>query len=118
MLQHRRGRRRGPRWITEIPLVRAFGPLDQPFNGTVELTYEELEAVRLVDYEGMEQGEAAAMMGVSRKSLWTELHSARTKLAKALVEGLLIQIEGGTYVLRTKAGAVATARRQLEMREG
>lgn len=118
MLQHRRGRRRGPRWITEIPLVRAFGPLDQPFKGTVKLTYEELEAVRLVDYEGMGQGEAAAMMGVSPKSLWTELHSARTKLAKALVEGLLIQIEGGTYLLRTKAGAVATTRRQLEIREG
>lgn len=100
MPQHRRGRRRGPRWISHVPTVRSFGPLDQPFKGVVSLAYEELEALRLVDYENMEQGEAA-QMGISRKSLWLDLHSARLKLAKAVIEGDLIQIEGGSFVFRS-----------------
>lgn len=101
MPQHRRGRRRGPRWISNIPSVRSFGPLGQPFKNVVSLSYEELEALRLVDYEDMDQEEAAAQMGISRKCLWLDLHSARVKLAKAVIEGDLIQIEGGSFVLRS-----------------
>jgi len=100
MMPYRRGRRRGPRWVSGLPIVRSFGPLDSPIRGVVQLTYEELEAIKLVDYQGLEQMEAAHMMGISRKSLWTDLHSARTKLARALVDGLAIQIEGGNYVFR------------------
>ncbi|MBM4237490.1 MAG: DUF134 domain-containing protein [Euryarchaeota archaeon] len=102
-MPYRRGRRRGPRWVSGLPIVRSFGPLDGPFRGVVQLTLEELEALKLVDYEGLDQIEAAQRMGISRKSLWTDLHSARTKLARALVEGLAIQIEGGNYVFRPQS---------------
>jgi predicted DNA-binding protein (UPF0251 family) len=66
----------------------------------VVLTFEELEALRLVDLDGLEQGEAAALMGVSRRTLWNDLKSARRKVALALTNGWAIRIEGGNYMIR------------------
>lgn len=63
----------------------------------VVLTLEEVEALRLVDFEGLEQEEAAEKMGISRKTLWRELQSARRKVADALTNSKAIQIEGGNY---------------------
>jgi len=60
----------------------------------VGLTLEELEAVRLVDLEDLDQEDAAKKMEVSRKTLWRDLQSARKKIADALVNGKAIQISG------------------------
>ena len=100
--RRRRGRGRGRRWITEIPEVTQFRPSGVPREAvnTVFLTLEELEAIRLVDLEGMTQEEAAFHMGVSRKTLWNDLKSARKKVASALINGHAIRIEGGSYLLR------------------
>jgi predicted DNA-binding protein (UPF0251 family) len=97
-----RGRYRGQRWISAMPTVANFQPAGVPLNEqkTVFLTLEELEALRLVDLEGMYQEEAALEMGVSRKTLWNDLRSARKKVAEALINGWAIRIEGGSYVLR------------------
>lgn len=100
MPQFRRGRRRGVRWISKLPAARVFGPLDRPPLGTIQLTMEEMEAIRLVDLEGLDQESAAAQMGISRKSLWVDLKSARRKVARALVHGMVIQIRGGSYIFR------------------
>ena len=104
MPPQQRGRCRGRRWITEIPEVTQFRPLGVPLQGpdTVYLSFEELETLRLVDLEGMEQAQAAFCMGVSRKTLWNDLKSARKKVALALVNGWAIRIEGGNYALRGK----------------
>jgi predicted DNA-binding protein (UPF0251 family) len=64
------------------------------------MSFEEVEAVRLVDYQGLDQETAASLMGISRKSLWLDLHSARFKLAKALIEGAVIQLEEGNFLIR------------------
>ncbi len=64
------------------------------------LTYAELEAIRLVDLDGLSQEEAALSMGVSRRTFWSDLKSARTKVARALVEGRPIRIEAGDYAVR------------------
>ncbi len=64
------------------------------------LKLEELEAIRLVDFEGMNQEEAAAQMGVSRKTMWNDLKAGRMKVASALIHGKAIRIEGGSYVIR------------------
>lgn len=64
------------------------------------LSIEEMEALRLVDLLGLPHEEAAGMMGVSRKTLWRDLTSARRKLVEALINGWAIQISGGDYVLR------------------
>jgi predicted DNA-binding protein (UPF0251 family) len=112
-MQYQRGRRRGARWISRIPIVRAFGPLDQPPRGSVQLKFEELEALKLVDLEGMDQEQAAITMGISRKSLWLDLKRARGKVTRALVTGMIIQVEGGTYMIR---GSQASEPEQMRMR--
>ena len=96
-----RGRCRGRRWIEQLPETTHFRPYGQqtPAN-TVILTLEELEALRLVDLEDLTQEEAAARMGVSRKTLWTDLQRARKKVVNALVNGHTIRIQGGDYILR------------------
>jgi predicted DNA-binding protein (UPF0251 family) len=55
---------------------------------------EEIELIRLIDLKGLEQEEAAERLGVSRKTVWRDLHEARRKIADALVNGKGIQISG------------------------
>jgi predicted DNA-binding protein (UPF0251 family) len=95
-----RGRRRGKRWVSEVPPARCFLPPGRQEQEAICLTMEELEAVRLVDLLDLEQEEAALYMGISRKALWNDLTSARRKIATALVYGTGLRIEGGSFVLR------------------
>ena len=108
MPRGRRGRCRGPRWIECLPTITDFRPQGVPAEklDTIILTPEELEAIRLVDLEGLQQGEAALRMGVSRKALWNDLKLARRKVAEALVSGRAIRIVGGTYLLRSRSNRV------------
>lgn len=66
----------------------------------VSITLEELEAVRLVDLLDLDQEEAAFYMGISRKAFWNDLMNARRKIAAALVYGMGLRIEGGSFALR------------------
>ncbi len=84
------------RRICILPKTRVF----QPQGGAgqkVSLTLEELEALRLSDYERKEQGEAAALMQVSRGTYQRILASARYQVAKALLEESALTIGGGNY---------------------
>ena len=101
-----RGRRRGRRWISREPHVTYFGPPGEPLPApnAVVLSYAEVEAIRLSDLEGLSQEEAAERMGVSRRTFWADLKSARVKVATALVKGLPIRIEGGDHEVRRRGG--------------
>jgi len=85
------GRPPKPRHIGFRPHARSFVPLDEygrPMGGEpVYLMPDELEALRLVYYEGLTQEEAARRMNVSRGTLWRALSSGRRKLVQAIVEG-------------------------------
>ncbi len=59
------------------------------------LEIDELEAIRLADFEGLYQEHAAEQMKVSRQTFGRIVSSARKKVAQALVEGMSIRIEGG-----------------------
>jgi predicted DNA-binding protein (UPF0251 family) len=61
---------------------------------SVVLLPEEMELLRLVDLEGLEQEEAAAKLGVSRRTAWRDLHEARRKVADALINGKNIDMKG------------------------
>lgn len=89
-----RGRPRVQRRIREGTTFRCFGPLCGSPEEAVELLPEEIEALRLADLVGLEQEEAARALGVSRKTLWRDLHEARKKVADALVHGKMIRIAG------------------------
>ncbi len=95
----RRGRRRGKRRVGWTPTETSFCPREEA-QFEVRLRVEEVEALRLVDLLNHTQEEAAVEMGVSRKTFWKDLKSARKKVAEALTEGKRIKIEGGSYTLK------------------
>jgi len=51
------------------------------------LNFDEYETIRLLDYEGLMQEEAAERMNVSRPTLTRIYENARKTMAKAFVEG-------------------------------
>lgn len=57
------------------------------------LTKEEMEAVKLKDYDGLEQIEAAEKMNTSQSTFQRILSSARIKIAEAIVKGKALKIE-------------------------
>ena len=85
------------RKISIPPLMKGFKPFGIPRRmlNSVTLLYDEYEAVRLLDYEGMNQDQAAVQMNVSRPTLTRIYEKARKTIAQALVEGNMIVIEGG-----------------------
>ncbi|MDI3502670.1 MAG: uncharacterized protein PWR09_795 [Archaeoglobi archaeon] len=88
--------RRARRRIGCYPRCLMFKPRGIPGRELehVILSIHEIEAMRLVDLEGLTQEEAAEKMGVSRKTLWVDLKSGRRKVVDALINGKAIIIEG------------------------
>lgn len=90
-------RRRRRRRVGFRPDFRYFGPGKGASVNEVVLKVEEFEAVRLKDFEGHDQVEAASEMGVSQPTFSRILDSARRKIADAMVSGKALRIEGGDY---------------------
>lgn len=88
------------RKIENIPTIPYFIPSDKDVEGAPKniLKLEELEAIRLKDLEGLEQGECAEKMEVSRPTFQRILLSAREKIADSLVNEKIIHIEGGNFI--------------------
>lgn len=61
----------------------------------VVLSLDELESLRLVDFENLGQLEAAEKMEISQSTLQRILAKARQKVSLGLVEGRAIKVEGG-----------------------
>jgi len=59
----------------------------------VLLSKEELEAMKLKDFDGLEQMEAAKKMKTSQSTFQRILSSARNKIAQAIVRGDALRIE-------------------------
>jgi uncharacterized protein len=58
----------------------------------VLLSLDELEAIRLADYEGLYHEKAAEQMNISRPTFGRILDSARRKVADAIINGKALQI--------------------------
>ena len=89
-----RGRPRVNRHIDLGEPPRCYAPRCwiSPAQEFISLRPEEVEILRLVDLDGLEQEEAAGRLGVSRKTAWRDLHEARRKVADALVHGKVIEV--------------------------
>lgn len=89
------------RTILQPPLMKGFKPFGIPRCKVefVTLTFEEYESIRLVNYENLEQKEAATLMNVSRPTLTRIYNKALKTITKAFVEGKAIVIDGGNYEL-------------------
>jgi len=76
------------------PNIVYFKPQGVPMRmlDEVELTTEELEALRLKNTKDLDQSEGAKLMKTSRSTFQRILSSAYKKITKALVEGKAIKI--------------------------
>jgi len=61
----------------------------------VDLSLDEMEAIRLCYLEGLYQEDAAKIMDISRQTLGRILFSANRKIADFLVNGKALCINGG-----------------------
>jgi predicted DNA-binding protein (UPF0251 family) len=78
------------------PSSRCYAPQCSPSEEeeVVTLLPEELAVLELIDLQDLEQEQAAAVVGVSRKTIWRDIHEAHRKIADALIHGKTIQIAG------------------------
>jgi predicted DNA-binding protein (UPF0251 family) len=91
-----RGRPRKRRFLNKDSQYRCFEPCCHPDaeGGVIILEPGELEALRLVDLLDYNQESAAEKMGISRKTLWRDLHEGRRKVVETLVEGKRLEMAG------------------------
>ena len=84
-----------------LPESDRFGPLNSSVDSKhrINMTLDEYEAIRLIDLEGFTQEECAKQMEVARSTVQGIYIEARKKLAESLVNGKVLSIEGGEYLL-------------------
>ncbi len=88
------------RKLCSLPNVKGFKPIGIPRSELeiITIEYDEYEAFKMVAYENMSQEVAAKKMEVSRPTLTRIYNSALSKIAKALIEGSVIEIGGENYL--------------------
>jgi uncharacterized protein len=93
------GRRRQNRIIENLPECKGYKPIGIPIHNlqTNNLLIEEYESIRLLDYEGLSQEDAAIRMGISRPTLTRIYLKARKTIANAIVESKIIMFDGGHF---------------------
>lgn len=70
----------------------------------VILTYDQAEALRLADLEGLYQEAAARSMGVSRQTFGRIVEEAHRIVADAILNGKALKIEGGKIIIKEDSG--------------
>jgi predicted DNA-binding protein (UPF0251 family)/predicted Fe-Mo cluster-binding NifX family protein len=107
------------RMVDAAPGVRFFKPQGIPARELEEvyLSLDGYEALRLADREGLRHDEAARRMHVSRQTFGRILAAAHKAVADAIVEGLVLRIEGGEYRVADPTRATEHARLE-ELPEG
>lgn len=90
------------RRIVFVPQVTCFKPAGIPADALegVTLTLDAPEALRLADFNGLYQEQAAERIGVSRATFARIIESARKKVADALLHGKVLRVEGGPVIMK------------------
>jgi predicted DNA-binding protein (UPF0251 family) len=86
-------RRRRIRYCPEVTYFKPRGVALQNLDEEI-LAADELEALRLRYVKNLEQVEAAKKMNVSQATFHRILRSANRKMARAIVKGKAIRVEG------------------------
>ena len=81
------------------PRINQFKPSGIPARTlkNIVLTIDEYEGIRLADYQGLDHSDAAEQMGISRPTFSRLIEKARNKVAQALIDGMMLTIEGGNF---------------------
>jgi len=87
------------RLLETAPVATRFIPEGSQIAGarTVTLGFDEFEALRLADLEGLSQQQAARRMRISRATFGRVIESARRAVVEALTKGYEIEISGGAF---------------------
>jgi len=98
-----RGRPKKYRIVRLDPKISQFSPRGKPGRpNEIDLSMDQFEAIRLADFIGLPQKEAAKSMHISQQTFSRILKKAHKDLANALTNGDTIKIQGGRYVISTK----------------
>lgn len=100
-----KGRPKKCRWVNFNPDVYCYKPRGIPINKLEEVTIfaDEIEAVRLADYKGLDQEPASALMKISRTTFSRIINKAHYKIATALIEGKALRINLDVpYIIKDK----------------
>ena len=98
-----RGRPKKYRIVKLDPKISQFSPRGRPGRpDEVELKIDEFEALRLSDYQDLSQKEAARSMRISQQTFSRILKKAHSLIAKGIITGSTIRIQGGQYVISSR----------------
>lgn len=98
-----RGRPKKYRIVRQDPRISQFSPRGRAGRPEqIDLTMDEFEAIRLSDYIGLSQKEAAKSMHISQQTFSRVLKKGRKTLANGIVSGATIKIQGGHYVISSR----------------
>ncbi len=100
---NRRGRPQKYRIVRYDPQISQFSPRGKPGRpDEVSLSMDGFEAIRLSDFMGLSQSEAAQSMRISQQTFSRILKKARKLIADGIIKGKIIKIQGGYYALSSR----------------
>lgn len=100
------------RRVCSLPNNNKFGPLNKcSKDEIIEMSLDEYETIRLIDYEKLTQEETSEQMNVGRTTVQGIYSEAREKLSKVLIEGKTLVIDGGHYNLCSGKGKMCKTKR-------
>jgi len=87
------------RKVLNPPKMKGFKPFGMPLCKAepVIMKFEEYESLKLINYDGLQQDQAAKLMNVSRPTFTRIYNKALNLIAKSFVEGKAIEIKGGNF---------------------
>ncbi|MFA9398055.1 MAG: DUF134 domain-containing protein [Clostridiaceae bacterium] len=96
MVRPRKNRR-----VFNVPDYKNFGPYENNTTEEIIISIEEVESLRLMDIEDLDQEECAKIMDVARSTFQRIYKDARYKVAESIINGKKLHIDGGNYKLDT-----------------
>jgi predicted DNA-binding protein (UPF0251 family) len=98
-----RGRPKKYRIVKINPKIAQFSPRGKPGRpDEIDIPVDEFEAIRLADYMGLPQKEAAKSMRISQQTFSRIIKKAHRNIAYGLINGNTIKIQGGHYVISSR----------------
>lgn len=89
-----------PKCVKKMPVCQMYYPAGREQScHEIEMSVEEYETLRLLDYQGMTQAQCAKEMGIARATVQSLYTEARKKTARFLVEAAGLRIRGGNFCI-------------------
>lgn len=82
--------------ICALPEITSFNS-NRKSKEKIEITADELEIIRLIDYKGLTQQECARQMQVARTTITTVYEHTRYKIASSIIDNKELAVVGGDY---------------------